>query len=532
MSVLTRMFPRPGNRPYSRGMQLFNQMEYAQAALEFDRLLAREKRPGSLDAKLARFYSAEAHAKIGISCYQGGDLPRARGEFDRALQVQGHYPDLYAYLGTLDARDGRWTQAKENLDESLLLCPTQREALAGRIVVHERLGQTEAADRDWERFRALGPARPPLLPHQPRLQVTPHRLEALQIGGAHAAVSAFLDEYDAGDWDRALLILERAILDFPTYADLQYRRGLLLTELNRLPEAILAFEVALAINPRFVSALLAEGLTYLALSRWSDAAEVLARAQKEEPQYADIAYAHAVAAFAMHELEEASTSLTAALAVNPRFWRARVAIALVDFDSGRRAQAVNGLESALSSHMPQGPLLWAPEHPLERREAGAIAFWSAAVLTHPEYPDLQLQLGLAHLQRGGLEGAEAAFLKATVLHPGYAGAHAGLGKVAIQAGSPDRAVPHLTRALDVCPRWADLWCLLAEARVEMGELSSAAADFEQSLAQNPGYVNALLGLATVRSRQRRAEEARGLVERVLRQYPGHPIAAALMDQGD
>lgn len=532
VSVLTRMFPRPGNRPYSRGMQLFNRMEYAEAVLEFDRLLAREKRPGSLDAKLARFYSAEAHAKIGISCYHGGDLSRARGEFDRALQVQGHYPDLYAYLGTLDARDGRWKEAKENLDESLLLCPTQREALAARIVVHERLDLTDAANRDWERFRALGPARPPLLPHQPGLQFTPHRLDALRDGGAHAAVSACLEQYDSGDWERALLVLERAVLDFPSYADLQYRRGLLLAELNRLPEAILAFEVALAIHPRFVNALHAQGLCYLALLRWSDAAQVLARALQEEPQYADIAYAHAVAAFAMRELEEASTSLAAALAVNPRFWRARVAMALIDLESDRRALAVKGLETALTHHMPQGPLLWAPEHPLERRESGAIAFWSAAVLSHPNYPDLYLQLGLAHLQRGALEGAEAAFSKAVSLHPGYAEAHAGLGKVAVQSGAPDRAVLHLTRALDVSPGWADVWCLLAEARVEMGELSSAAADFEQSLAQNPGYVNALLGLAIVRSRQRRAEEARGLVERVLRQYPGHPIAAALMAEGD
>jgi len=532
VSVLTRMFPRPGNRPYSRGIQLFNRMEYAQAALEFDRLLAREKRPGSLDAKLARFYSAEAHAKIGISCYQGGELSRARGEFDRALQVQGHFPDLYAYLGTLDARDGRWNEAKENLDESLLLCPTQREALAARIVVHERLGNVEAAERDWERFRALGPARPPLLPHQPRLQVTPHRLEALQSGGAYGAVSAFLDEYDAGDWDRALMILERAVLDFPAYADLQYRRGLLLGELNRLPEAILAFDVALAINPRFVNALLAQGLSYLALSRWNDAALVLAQALREEPQYADLAYAHAVAVFGMGELDEASTSLAAALAVNPRFWRARVAMALCDFETGRRGAALAGLERALSYHMPQGPQLWTPQHPLERREAGAIAFWSAAVLCHPDYPDLHLQLGLAQIERGALEGAQASFAQAASLHPAYAEAHAGLGKVAMRAGAPDRAVPHLTRALDVNPRWADLWCLLAEARVEMGELASAAADFEQSLAQNPGYVNALLGLAIVRSRQRRADEARGLVERVLRQYPGHPAAVALMAESD
>jgi tetratricopeptide (TPR) repeat protein len=532
VSVLAHIFPRPGRRPYSRGMQLFNRMEYAQAAVEFDRLLAREKRPGSLDAKLARFYSAEAHAKIGISCYLGGDLSRARGEFDRALQVQGHYPDLYAYLGTLDARDGRWTQAKENLDKSLLLCPTQREALAARIVVHECLGQSEAADRDWQHFRVLGPARPPLLPHQPRPQVTPHRLQALRSEGAHEAVQAFLEQYDLGDWERALMILERAILDFPSYADLQYRRGLLLAELNRLPDAILALEVAVTINPRFVNALLAQGLCFLTLCRWSDAAGALSRALREEPQFADVAYAHAVAAFALRELEEASTSLSAALAVNPRFWRARVAMSLIDFESNRKEDALAGLKAALSCHMPQGPLLRAPEHPLERREAGAIAFWSAAVLSHPEYPDLHLQLGLAELHRGGLERAAAAFSQAIHLHPAYGEAHAGLGKVAMRAGDFDRAVLHFTRALDLSPRWADVWCLLAEARVEMGELSSAAADFEQSLAQNPGYVNALLGLAIVRSRQRRADEARGLVERILRQCPGHPIATGLMFEGE
>jgi tetratricopeptide (TPR) repeat protein len=532
VSVLTRIFPRADHRPYSRGMQLFNRMEFSEAAIEFDRLLAREKRPASLDAKLARFYSAEAHAKIGISCYRAGDLSRARGEFDRALRVQGHYPDLYAYLGTLDARDGRWKEAKENLDESLLLCPTQREALAARVVAHERLGLAESAGRDWERFRALGLARPPLLPYQPRPQVTPHCLEELKAGGAHGAVSASLKHYDLGEWERALLVLDRAILDYPAYPDLHYRRGLLLAELKRNQEAILAFEVALAIHPRFVNALLAQGLCYLAQSRWKNAAEVLSRAIEKEPQYADVAYAYAVAAFGMGELEEARTSLCAGLAVNPRFWRAQVALALIDRESGRHDAAFAGLEAALAHHVPQGPLLWAPEHPLERRELGAIAFWSSAVLSHPDYPDLHLQLGLAQLQIGALEGAEAAFANAVALQSGYAEAHAGLGKVAIQAGFPERAVQYLTRALDVYPGWADMWCLLGEARVEMGELSRAAADFEQSLTLNPGYVNALLGLAIVRSRQRRAEEARGLYEQVLRQSPGHPIAEALLARGD
>ncbi|HET9234863.1 MAG TPA: hypothetical protein VFP10_12045, partial [Candidatus Eisenbacteria bacterium] len=137
MPVLTRIFARRGGRSYSRGMTLFNRMEYALAAVEFDRLLAGEKRPQSLDAKLARFYSAEAHAKVGMACYKAGNLKAARAEFERALGVQSHYPDLYAYLGILDARDGRWAVAKDRLDTSLALCPTQREALAARIVVLE-----------------------------------------------------------------------------------------------------------------------------------------------------------------------------------------------------------------------------------------------------------------------------------------------------------------------------------------------------------------------------------------------------------
>lgn len=528
MSVLTRIFARPGGRSYSRGMTLFNRMEYALAAVEFDRMLAGEKRPQSLDAKLARFYSAEAHAKVGIGFYKSGDLNAARAEFERALRVQAHYPDLYAYLGILDARDGRWAIARDRLDASLALCPTQREALAARIVVLEHLADAEAAGRDWERFRALGLAAPRLLPHQPRLPITPHCLEELKASHPHASLSETLRLYDDGDWDRALAVLDRALLECPAYADLHYRRGLLMAERNRCVEALAAFETAESLKPRFLNALHARGLCLMSLSRWREAAEILGRATELEPQYADIAYAHAVAVFELGDLEDARTSLSAALAVNPRFWRARTAVAVIDLVSGDRSAALRNLESALSHHVPQASLFWAREHALECREDGAVGFWSGAVASHPDYPDLCLQLGLAHIERGNLPAARAAFERAIAINPGYAQAHAGLGKVAIQAGFPGHAVSHFTRVLDFHPEWADVWCLLAEARAATGDLARAAADFEQSLAINPGYVDGLLGLAVVRSRQRRAEEARGLYERVLRESPGHPVAEALL----
>ena len=527
MSVLTRIFARP-RRSYSRGMTYFNRMEFAEAAVEFDRLLAGEKRPQSLDAKLARFYSAEAHAKVGISRYKAGKLAEARAEFERALRVQAHYPDLYAYLGILDARDGRWAVAKDRLDVALALCPSQREALAARIVVHEHMADAEAAGRDWERFQALGLAKPPLSPHQPRLPITPHCLEELKASHPHAAIFETLRLYDDGDWDRALAALDQALLECPGYADLHYRRGLLMAERNRDVEALAAFEAAENLKPRFLNALLARGLCLMTLSRWRDAADTLERATQLEPQYPDVAYAHAVAVFELGELDEARTSLSAALAVNPRFWRARTAVALIDLASGDRTAALRNLEAALSDHVPQASLLWAREHALEPREGGAVAFWSGAVATHTDYPDLHLQLGLAYMERHDLAAARLAFERAIVLHPGYAQAHAGLGKVAIQVGSTGGAVAHFTRALDFHPEWADVWCMLAEARAASGDLARAAADFEQSLALNPGYVDGLLGLAVVRSRQRRAEEARGLYERVLRESPGHPVAEALL----
>jgi tetratricopeptide (TPR) repeat protein len=525
------MFPKTGGRSYARGMQLFNRREFSRAAVEFDGLLAREKRPGSLDAKLARFYSAEAHAKVGISCYKTGDLIRARGEFDRAVHVQGHYPDLYAYLGILDAREGRWAEAKGCLDQSLALSPTQREALAARIVVRERLGDREAADRDWGRLRELGLAKPHLLRYQPRLPFAPHCLEELKGSRRQTCLATALEHYDRGDWRQALVELEGALRECPGYADLHYRRGLLLSELNRGDEAIAAFEAALAIHPRFLNALLAQGLSWLALSRWPEAAAPLARALEIEPHHADVAYAHAVAVFCAGDPDEAWTSLRAALAANPRFWRARVALALVECALGRRDQALAELETALAHHLPQGPLFtW--ERELEPDgKSGAVAYWTAALASHPDYPDLHFQLGMAYLHLGDLEGARDAFQNAVERHPGYAEAHCGLGKVEVRAGFPHRAVPHLARALDACPGWADVWCLLAEARFASGELAAAAADFEQSLALNPGYVDALLGLAMVRSGQRRAEEARGLYERVLRQAPGHPVAEARLAGG-
>ena len=529
MSVLTRIFSRRFARPYTRGMRHFNRLEFSDAAAEFDRAAAWGNGRGNLDAKLARFYSAEAHAKVGMASYKRGDLARAREEFAHAICVQENYPDLYAYLGILDVREGHLAEARDWLDQALALSPTQREALSARAVVLGRLGEAQAAELDLEHLFHLGLPAPEVLPYQRRLPFTPHCLDDLKAGDErHRCLAIALEHYDRGDWSRAVTVLEGAIGECPGYPDLHHRHGLLLAELLRREEAVSAFDAALVLHPRFVEALLARSLCLLHLGRPEEAVVSLEEAARLKPHYADVAYAQAVAAFHAGRSGEAEVSLVRALTVNPRFWRARLALGLVERALGRRERALEELAAALEHHTPQGPLAsWEREHALERDTTPtAMAFWTAAAAGHPDYPDVHFQLGMAELDAGRIDAAREAFRQAVRIHPGYAQAHCGLGKAEIRWGSPIHAIPHLTRALDLDPGLADVWCLLGEARAATGDLSGAAADFERALSLNPVYLDALLGLACVRARQRRVEDARGLYERVLRKAPEHSLARA------
>ena len=99
MSFLRRVFGRWKNPHYARGILHYNRREYAPAVEAFERLLAAVRAPPTPAVELARFYAAEAHAKLGLALFRQGARVYGRS----ALMLSGGAALGFYHLGVVRA---------------------------------------------------------------------------------------------------------------------------------------------------------------------------------------------------------------------------------------------------------------------------------------------------------------------------------------------------------------------------------------------------------------------------------------------
>jgi tetratricopeptide (TPR) repeat protein len=505
-------------------MRYFNGREFSKALEEFDRLLNGGRDRSNLDMELARFYAAEAHTKLGLDYLRRNEHARAKVEFRSALEVEGSFPDLYFYLGNLARGEGECREALVLLDRALELNPLHREALACRALARRGAGEGAGARDDLMRLVTACFPMPEIAAAQTR---PPLRASECDAGGKalpERRLAGVLAAYDRGFLGDALDALGGVIESAPGYPDLRYRQGRLLTEMNRLHEAVASYDAALGLNPDYVHAALARGVCLLALNRPDRAERSLAHAAALRPEYADVAFYHGVSLSRMGKLREGLEPLERALEINPGFWRAHFVAGQIHASLGDLERGFRSLDRALAHHRPESrDGLPGTGDENGSRSASASHRLAAAVAAHPDYADLHLELGLALLEDGDVNGARRAFQGAIAVNPGYATAHYHLGMLEIRGGKPAAAFPHWTRALDGQSERADLYRLMGDSRLAAGDSEGAGRAYERALDPNPAYLGALLGLGKVRLAQRRNKEARELFRRAREIDPDCPL---------
>ena len=141
VSLLGRLFSRGGMEHYRRGILLFNQKEYEQAAKEFETALTAISDRNNPYHSLGRFYAAEAHAKLGISLHEQGRLAEARAQFETALDQGYRYPDLHYFLARILEGDARQEEAEQHCREALEINNGYLEARALLAMLGLSLGK-------------------------------------------------------------------------------------------------------------------------------------------------------------------------------------------------------------------------------------------------------------------------------------------------------------------------------------------------------------------------------------------------------
>ena len=277
------------------------------------------------------------------------------------------------------------------MSDSATLAADLDEGLA-----HHRAGRLEEADAAYRRVLVARSDHP----------------DALHLLGVMA--------HHAGDDERALELIGRAIKASPSNAVYHYNIGEVYRTTGRLDEAVAAYRRVLEIKPDHAdgynslgAALCMQGKVAEALTAYRDAVAL-------KPDHADAHYNIGIVLQEQGRLDEAIAAYRRAVAVKPDWAKAQYNMGVALGDQDRPEEAVAAYHRVLElepdhleAHNNLGEALYA-----QGRLDEAIAAYRRAVELKPDFPDAHNNLGVALQEQGRLDEAIAAYRRASDDIPG------------------------------------------------------------------------------------------------------------------
>jgi len=217
----------------------------------------------------ARPDDAAAWMRLGTVLSALGALADALTSYDRALALESRAPEAWNGRGNALIRLGRLDEALESYDRALALDPAHLPSLANRGVALRDLGRTREAVQSYDAalklrpdhvfthnnrgvaLMDLGRTADALASFERAIALKPDYPEAWSNRGR--ALASGGDPLEGmGHAEAALASFDRALALNPAYAEALDNKGVLLVELGRAEEAVLAIERAIRLAPRAV----------------------------------------------------------------------------------------------------------------------------------------------------------------------------------------------------------------------------------------------------------------------------------------
>jgi tetratricopeptide (TPR) repeat protein len=105
----------------------------------------------------------------------------------------------------------------------------------------------------------------------------------------------------------------------------------------------------------------------------------------------------------------------------------------------------------------------------------ALGYYERAAKINPNYPVLEINLGIVKSALGDPESAERHFRRALELQPDYAQGHFYYARWLVEHGRAPEALSHLERAIAISPGDANPNRMLLDAYAALGDTASLAA---------------------------------------------------------
>ena len=227
----------------------------------------------------------------------------------------------------------------------------------------------------------------------------------------------------AGQFEVALRSLERACHVAPGWADLHYRRSLLLASRGRRTEARFALEQALEINPRYRAARVERALLDAREGRLAASLDALRHMAGDARPGQEAIVEQGLRALSEAAFDEAAPLLRSSLASGDQRFEEYL----------QRFQELMGRGERLL----------------------AVQVLRAAVQDYPRYPDLHMLLGVHELERGATDDAIESLSTALELNPNFHAARLQLARALAAAGQTLQALDLLDALLGTQPDHAE-----------------------------------------------------------------------------
>ena len=272
-----------------------------------------------------------------------------------------------------------------------------------------------------------------------------HLERALELNPKYVEAMLALAQYEgqAGNYDRALELLEEAGREAPTRAEPLYFRGAALDLLGRTEEAIEAAARAVSLVPgdpqlrRFLGGL------YLKQEKWPLAESELQAAIDRGGAAPDVFFDLGRAHLGQEELVLAEASFRRSLELHPGSGEALLQLGYIAWRFSKHEEALRLLERAIEMD-----------------------------------PDLMRAyhvVGLIALRNNELERAEGYFRQAIDRDPTFSEAYFNLGKIALRRDELERAVELFDKAVELAPDYKEALYRLGFTHRLLGNEAAAAA---------------------------------------------------------
>ncbi len=248
--------------------------------------------------------------------------------------------DLYAWLGTLCARNGGTDEARSFYEEAFL-----REGRESQHLV--RLAQLALARGDEE--EAVG---------------TLARAIEMDPTSVPARIALGYEYQSQGYQDEALVQFEVAARLRPTYPDLQYNLGLLYEAQGRASDAIRCLRAALDLNPGYFQARTTLAQILLSRESWESALDELRILYEQGVRSADLQVQKAQVRLALGDAQNALAELEEAVALNPAYARSYYVLGQAYRELGLRRKARSAWQQYLEHSRS-----WRDHQPVYEEEA-------------------------------------------------------------------------------------------------------------------------------------------------------------------